>query len=70
MWAQALAYGLLRSRSWSRTFSFIGTLAGILYFVEIALALPEFRTCSIVGVGVLACLTLGCLVALKPTTPA
>jgi hypothetical protein len=70
IWAQAIAYGLLRSRSWSRTSLSVGTFTGILYFLEIATALPEFRTSSIVGVAALACFTLGYLVVLKPATPA
>jgi hypothetical protein len=70
IWAHVIAYGLLRSRSWGRTSSSVGAFAGIFYFLEIATALPEFRISSIVGVTALACFTLGCLVVLKPGTPA
>jgi hypothetical protein len=68
LWAQATAYGLFRSRSWGRTSSLVGTCACTLYFVEIATALPEFRTSSIVGVAILACFAFGCFTMLKPTT--
>jgi hypothetical protein len=68
LWAQATAYGLLRSRSWSKTSSLVGAIAGILYFFEIAIAFPEFSTDSIVGVAVLACFILGSLVVPRPAT--
>lgn len=70
MWALVVAYGLLRSRSWNRTSSFVGALAGILYFTEIATALPEFQTIGIVGIATLVCFALGYLVVPKLRTPA
>ncbi|QNB00094.1 hypothetical protein [Massilia sp. Se16.2.3] len=63
VWAYATAYGLFRSRSWCGAVALGGSLFGMAYFAQLALALPEFRTESIVGMSALACFATGCLVA-------
>jgi hypothetical protein len=68
LWAHATAYGLLKARAWVRMFSLVGTFFGILYFVELAAALPEFRTISIVSITAMACFSSGCLVLQKLQT--
>ena len=68
LWSGVAAYGLLRARPWSRTVSLAGALVGILYFAELAFALPEFRTAGISSIAVLVCISLGCIAATRLST--
>jgi hypothetical protein len=65
IWAHATGYGLLRNRPWASRFSLAGTFLGIVYFIEIAAALPQFQTLGIVAVAGLGVLAVVQLVAQK-----
>jgi hypothetical protein len=62
-WAQTVAYGMLRERPWVGMLSLRGTIIGILYFTEIAVALPEFRVESVWGIVILSCFAIALFAA-------
>lgn len=61
LWALASAYGLLWNRSWSTTFARTGTVLGLVYFLELAVALPQFRTVSSFSIAAVAFFAFGCI---------
>jgi hypothetical protein len=61
LWALASAVGLLWNRSWSTTVALTGTVIGVAYFLQLAVALSQFRTVSSFSVAAVALFAFGCI---------